>query len=1348
MEARWTLSEESKLAWKRAIDALLHEADTHPKGLVDKMGLGDSHIPDFSRFKNGKEDVLKRWLETRADKYGRPLAKALEIEFGALLTLLDRVRTSPEAVQVTEGDWHPAFPGIRPDQMRIAPPTFSYAFESIKKWQSENKKPVRVRGRAGSGRSTFIQFLSEEGIEAVEEEGRPRWHRTAEQVQMLPWRPNDVLELGRKLVATGTIQGKGLERLEKFLADLEREPALGSFVEQPGEVIHFLREVVDRGVPEASALRATLLGREYAAWDAGPHGPWVRLVTEAVIDDLLVQGFLAGAHDEDAWGRVVEAAMPRRADLRAVQAHLNALDDLRGAALKQGIEALRQHLRSWSAGDVVDRLVGLGCLLPADGALELAPSPLMAARLARKLIQVSPPGWYRPVVDEPMTALVIQELAVLGLSWSVLRSELVALPSAFNPQVAHHAMVFAAHTPRPGDIQLDDRWLSWWSTALWVAVAGLRDESRMGPLWDLDGRLRSLKQGGWPDGEVLAQVSLRLAGRLPRLEAPDWIESVRLRVPEPLQRAADVWWGVPFPPPRQPFQRQEDEPLSEALAAAEARQLTPINQALAWLAPGQCIPRSEYDIDLGSDQETRESARRRLRAAWTRAAEAGDSAAIRLLARGIWNQPEVEVLRWIGRGEPDEDDFRRAHALLFAHEPAPFEQQVEVLGRFSEAWVSEWLVGPRWDREEKVDALRLAEALRCRSVLEHLADVEARFSEHRCWYHFGRHLPKEGLFTHLHPIDHRQSALTALMDRALAARQALYRLGHVEPLRTWGLDGVPTPCGQRLVDFDRPIRGTWRLFEASNWETLSALLPDAERALQLLEVAKAGDFMVLRDSPFKDLVAALFTTGRVAPLCALARLMRDRHPYKGQALSIELFHLRALADLPDEADGPRALLAVILLLWRYLNAHDRDPLLQWLGSLAGEQGAPPGPDHRIQSAALEWLVEAHDEATLRRYCKEAAAPHHWDELVRLVEQRLPKDTALRDRLMALDPPPELVKKLVPPIPDPLDDLLFAEAMANNPPWVGSFARQRKDDPRGRQLIQRLISEAHQRADLDAELYWRLMARESVDALLPAWMAREDLFEGCPEFTETGTTIRAGWGVLVKRLEEQGDVPGLQALLDRAPMTLIEDTYPKLNFDWLTHGRREERPRQLELPFSLDFGYRASPKTHIAAVLARLVPDQMLALGRPHLIELGLDALWVNHAPLDALLAALDAGGPPCLVVEGLPPLPGLPQPSMESSLAHRLITAQHEPFFTWIEGRLRATPPDPDARMHLPYRDCWGLLLDLLIEHRRPRAIVLLDELEAAGQISIGLLRSMSVWSDDPQLGRRVRRWSRALLAM
>lgn len=1331
MDEQWTLTDASRKAWKREIKRLM--GNHTQASLAKAMGLPDSADDAVSRFFSGTPEVLKRWLSTRKAKYGERLASVLGVQLADLLVLLQRVASTPEATH-NPGDWHPAFPGVRADQVLIEPPMYGHRLEAMRE-QNQRGRTIRVRGRGGSGRTTLAEHLRRQGIEVQEEDGDHRILRDPSLVFTVPWGPAQVQALGRRLIEQGVVQEAAAQRLEAFLGRLVSEPAL-ALVERPGEVIVLLSQVAEVGTPDPLAMREELMRAEWRRVEEGPEGDWVKALGEAGLTRLLADGLLAGALDEAAWQSVIEAGLPRAVSLRRVVDALERLPELKGETLREAVDGLRVSLVGWSAGEVTGRLIRLGFLVASETWLFLPPNRLLACRLARHLITASP-GWLVRIADEAMARLVVAEAALAGWSWKALQGELDRLSPERWLTACAATIAFAAHTPTPQAIPIEAPLLDRWAGALWLALTGVLANANFLIGWHPSEAIRSLDEGRWPAGAELVALSNRLAGRLPRLAGPDFLGTLAGMVPPAILALAERWWGGVFPPPPGELSDEREETPRDFLSPqGDAR--AAFNVLLVRLAPAQCLP--DLRIQRGFPRWWRWFGLDSVGPSWRLAAEAGDAFAMRLLAYRM-REPE-DMLRWVGLAEPTEEDLK--HALrglrLFEKESAPIETTVEVLRRFPPEWVAEQL--QRRASESGPDLLALAVALLNRPLLDTFADPEPRFDQDQCWQSWRRRAAEFDPW--LRGVDSVGEAFDRLWDEALQARTALYDSGAVEPLRAWG-HAVALPDIEAAVRARHMVwRGNYLLVTARNWASLSALLPDDEVAERILEgLVPAGapfGYLPTHGSPVHGSVEVIARARKLGGFIEVVRwYLAHELRYLDQKMSVEISRLHALADLPAEADGPRPVLAVILLLWRDLYIFHHQPLLQWQAYLAHQEKAQEAPQdvmwafreraQALQSKALAALIERRDEPTLRRYTEIAAAAEEpWrgkDPLYDAVKERLEQDSTLRERLLALKPPATVVERITPrPAWDaPKPDSEFMAAL-KTPKELYWFARWNQKDPRCRPLCRKLAWQAAQQDDLDAQIYWSLWAEDPIDDLIAQWLERPDLFEGPAEFVagQEDQVIRAGWGYLVHHLGERGEQAALWSLLPHAPLTdptEAEDRYERWGYT-------------LDLPGERSFDH-GPPAQRVAKALAKCAPPAaLLPLGRQRLIDLGLNGLWAGHAPIDEVFAALEA------MADTVPDF------FEWSGLEERLLREGYEPFFQWLEGRVR-NPPEPSwDYVGFTFALRRGTLLDRLLEHRPARALAILDDLFSSAPPPMELVHGLAFWQDDPQIALRLHRWLRA----
>lgn len=1331
MDEQWTLTEASKKAWKREIKRLM--GDHTQASLAKAMGLPDSADDAVSRFFSGTPEVLKRWLSTRKAKYGERLASVLGVQLADLLVLLQRVASTPEATH-NPGDWHPAFPGVRVEQVLIEPPMYGHKLEAMRE-QNQRGRTIRVRGRGGSGRTTLAEHLRRQGIEVQEEDGDHRILRDPSLVFTVPWGPAQVQALGRRLIEQGIVQDTAAQRLEAFLGRLVSEPAL-ALVERPGEVIVLLSQVAEVGTPDPLAMREELMRAEWRRVEEGPEGDWVKALGEAGLTRLLADGLLAGALDEAAWQSVIEAGLPRAVSLRRVVDALERLPELKGETLREAVDGLRISLVGWSAGEVTGRLIRLGFLVASETWLFLPPNRLLACRLARHLITASP-GWLARIADEAMARLVVAEAALAGWSWKALQGELDRLASERWQTACATTIAFAAHTPAPQAIPIEAPLLDRWAGALWLALTGVLANANFLIGWHPSEAIRSLDEGRWPAGAELVALSNRLAGRLPRLAGPDFLGTLAGMVPPAILALAERWLGGVFSPPAGELSDEREETPADIWSTSwDAR--AAFNVLLVRLAPAQCLP------DLRERRLPRWWRYRweAVEQSWRLAAQAGDAFAMRLLAY-LKRQPG-DALRWVGLAEPTEKDLERAlfELRLFHEKPTPTETVVDVLRRFPPEWVAEEL--QRRAPPYGPDLLALAVALLNRPLLDMFAEPEPRFDKDQCWQSWRRRSDQNALW--LGEIDSVEETFDRLWGEALKARTALYDGGVVEPLRAWG-DEVTLPDFEAKVRNQGLVwRGTYLLLMARDWASLSALLPEEEVAEQVLDhVVPVGRILNLptSGSPLHDSVDAITQARKLGGFIEVVRwhLAKELRP-SDLKMRFEFERLRALADLPPEADGPRPVLAVLLLLWRDLHIFYHRPLLQWQAYLAHQEKAQEAPQDvmwafrerakAFQSKAVAALIERRDEPTLRRYIEVASsAEEPWrgkDPLYDAVKERLEQDSTLRERLLALKPPATVVERITPrPARDaPKPDSEFMAAL-NTPEELYWFARWNQKDPRCRPLCRKLAWQAAQHDHLDAQIYWSLWAGDPIDDLIAQWLERPDLFEGPAEFVagQEDQVIRAGWGYLVHHLGERGEQAALWSLLPHAPLTdptEAEDRYERWGYP-------------LDLPGERSFDH-GPPARRVAKALAKCAPPAaLLTLGHQRLIDLGLYGFWAEHAPIEEVFAALEA------MADRVPDF------FEWSGLEERLLREDHEPFFQWLEGRVRNPPELSWDYVGFPYANRRGALLDRLLEHRPARALAILDDLFSSAPPPMELVHGLAFWQDDPQIALRLHRWLRAGLS-
>lgn len=1323
MSGSWVLPETTRSAWKQHIDGLRgeHTLDS----LTTAMGLVNGKS-ELSKFSNGDERTLRRWFETRPEKYIEPFVAEVGTTKDALLTRF-RGLQSGLSMDIAEADWHPAFPTVSREAAFVEPSWRGQSIDDLKSWQEEHDQPIKVIGLPGSGRRTLVAWLETQKVTATID-GRPSRGKLPDgAIQIERWTPAQVSALAGRLAAVESLPAPARQHLGAFRERLQSEPALARLVDDPDGVIKLLAQVAQRGVPKARGLREELLRAEWARFRASSTTGWNTLVQEETVEALLLEGFLDGATDRVGWTEVAERIVPRNVNLADLEAELDRLVTAPPRSREAAVGRLRQRLVGWSSGPVVEALLESGWLLDGDLGVHPARWPLALSRMARAIVERPHSGWFGRCGHRPEAIELVRECAVWGLSWERLKAELRRAPEALRLDVAAAAVAFAAQGENHRQVAGDRWFVEQWASALWGSVAGVPVMGeRLGVMyWGLDNALTKLFDPKWTSNADLMRLSVQMAGELPPLHGDDSLGALAAHVPAATRALVGAWYDAPFPPePMEAETTQAEVSLESTSRSVYDGHL----QMLAHLAPAQCIPKKvgllfHWHFDGRPESYFLD--------AWERAAEAGDPTAARCLALSR-RKPYAE--RWLGRVQPDREQLDRVwqHLNLFDPETDLAEERViKLLERFPDEMLGRALLNHpyAWEGARLAQLISLAEAVGNRTVLRHFADFDARCADF--WVsHWTRSRARLSSWLQVFVETDRHAETTRA--HAMRARIVLHTLGEPDLLRAWALESIECERPASLGMWDRVAAGARLFGPRTPWETLSERLPDEPRCRALLDEVRKTINWVFSPSPFTELLLIALDSGCLGPLEAVIE-----HEATDGALEwrFERHALYPLKARSAETDGPQVLLAAVLLLWRQLNTHDNPGLVGFLASLVEPFEAPRWSDRwlvDVRRDAIDALVERRDPVILQRlfeYDGGLQELAEWRDLVagRVADKR--HDEEVKAWILSQDPPERIREWLEPPPSKWVPNDAFFEDVDTQSERV-SIAHQ-SDDPRARPLMRALLNEAREVGELSAELFWSRRLKIPLDDLVERWLAKADVFEGPSELSamREGDTVRfsGGWLLILKALGEMRRVETLVQLGEIASTEKV-DTLSRRQLDW-------RNTYQLDVDYG-PLRYKSSSAHQVGAALEMCAtPDELLALGHAPLQRLGLESFWRWNAPAPEVLGVLaDASS----------------TVSDRFYLLEALVHREDEATFAWLEANLAArydwTPTpiafDGDRRLR------WENQLDLLLRWRPRRAWRILDRIEATfDPVPDHFIGELAPWADDPQVGARLRRWMHARTA-
>lgn len=708
------LDHAARRRWSRALDDLMQAAGLSKAlavasaGDFDLTGFEDA----FSRLKNGDAAELGRWFDHRDGERARQLAAALGVDHEALVDALRAAATPGEA------PWHPAFPTVEPDDVRVDPPLPADLGDQregedddarLTRWLQGATGPIWVIGPPGSGRRAVAARLAMLGGGPIVDQTPPvGWASWAAQVEpgtiaivsaaptgrygdrrltVQPWDAALLATLADRLVAAGAVDSTHAERVRALVAAWRAAPDLiePSFA-RPADLIGLLGALADSTLAlEPGPIRQRLSA---AAWDAicrraptlhgwGPGllmGFWRRCW---ITPTLGVWRALTVAEAEAVVAETV-------AELRGHDSLGAVLDALEKKATRARLASLRRALDGVGPRAVLSALVKAGVLRESPGGRLVAADPARAVHWAAAALAERAPFTldlpWRRLADAHWPALC-DALARDGVSVSALEARLRDVPPRWRLDADRGLLHALASTPRdaaPTDAALRGWLPGAWADVVWAQGEGVFSDTRA-----------ELGREGTPahaTSRRLRAISTRWVDVLPLLDGPAWSDELVTHHVSPGVAARVRAWRYDGRPSMMSIEPLRPLPIERppewALPGIETLSAERyLDFVIAWLAPAQCLPLTPAHLPA---HHTAKSWLQGLpEAVWARCealAERGDLRAIALLSGRAYAPSDA-------RRSPLEVDW----ALLWASIPLAVRRRWVTAGRDAPGFVRRWL---------------------------------------------------------------------------------------------------------------------------------------------------------------------------------------------------------------------------------------------------------------------------------------------------------------------------------------------------------------------------------------------------------------------------------------------------------------------------------------------------------------------------------------------------------------------------------------------------------------------------------------------------------------------------------